>query len=190
LNRLIRKIGSHVNKRNLSRFIASKIFHFCERYLNLHVTAVDYDSPIPNTFKLDPRIFEKIYDDTGIDWNANGQLDYLHKICPKYSEEYIPIANPGMSLVDVFILYTMIRETKPKVMIEVGSGESTKTSLQAIEINRKEGGECMFYAIEPYPSDSLRQISKKHFKLIDKKVEEVSLDLLKSHLKTPSCGRG
>jgi hypothetical protein len=178
LNRLIRRIGGHVNKRSLSRFIASKSFHFFERYLKLHITPVDYYSPIPNTYELDPKIFEKIYDETGIDWNVSGQLDYLDKIFAKYSDEYTPTANIGLTLVDSFILYAMIRETKPKVMIEVGSGESTKISLQAIEMNEKEGEACIFYAVEPYPPDSLRQISKKHFKLIDKKVEEVSLDLL------------
>jgi hypothetical protein len=152
------------------------IFHKIVRKLD--ITPVDYYSPIPNTCELDPKLFEKIYDDTGMDWNVSGQLDYLDKIFSKYSEEYTPAANPGLTLVDSFILYAMIRETKPKVMIEVGSGETTKISLQAIEMNEKEGMDCMFYAVEPYPTEFLRQIVKKNFKLIDKKVEEVDIGFL------------
>ena len=178
MDTIFHKIFRNLNKRGLSYFVASKSFHFFERYLNLHITPVDYYSPIPNTFELDSKIFEKIYDDTGMDWNVPGQLDYLHNIFTKYSGEYMPTANPGLTLVDSFILYAMIRETKPKVIIEVGSGETTKISLQAIEKNEKEGIDCMFYAVEPYPKGFLQQISEKNFKLIDKKVEDVDIDLL------------
>lgn len=115
-----------------------------------------------------------------MDWNVRGQLYYLHNIFSKYSEEYTPTANTGLTLVDSFILYAMIRETKPKIMIEVGSGETTKISLQAIEVNAKEGLECEFYAVEPYPADFLRQISKRNLKLIDKKVEDVDIEFLMS----------
>ncbi|OGW47559.1 MAG: hypothetical protein A2Y66_03150 [Nitrospirae bacterium RBG_13_41_22] len=146
--------------------------------MNLHITPVDYYSPIPSTLGLDPKIFEKIYDDTGLDWNVSGQMDYLTSIFIKYSGEYTPTPNIGLSLVDSFILYAMIRETKPKVMIEVGSGESTKITLLAIEMNEREGTECQFYAVDPYPPIFLRQISKRNFKLVDKKLEEVDIDLL------------
>ena len=172
------KIVRNLNRRSISRIVASKSFHFFEKYLNLHVTPVDYYSPIPNISELDPKIFEKIYDATGMDWNVSEQLHYLHSIFAKYSGEYTPSTNIGLTLVDSFILYAMIREIKPKVMIEVGSGETTKISLQAIEMNEKEGMECKFYAVEPYPHDFLRQISRRNFKLIDKKVEEVDIDFL------------
>jgi len=37
------------------------------------------------------------------------QLEYLQKIFPKYYEEYAPSPNKVLSLVDAFVLYTMIR---------------------------------------------------------------------------------
>ena len=63
-------------------------------------------------------VFEKIYDCTGIDLNLDEQLEYLHKVFPKYHTEYTPTVNTGLSLVDAFALYAMIREKKPKVMID------------------------------------------------------------------------
>ena len=126
-------------KRRISIFVASKLFCFFERFLNLHITPVDYSSPIPNTCRLDEEIFEKVYDETGLDLNVREQMHYLDHIFPKYFTEYAPSANAGLTLVDSYILYAMIREKKPKVMIEVGSGESTKISLLALEKNEQEG---------------------------------------------------
>lgn len=173
---LVQKIARNMNRLGISRFIASRTFHFFERYLNIHITPVDYYSPIPNVSKLDPKVFEKVFDDTGMDWNVAGQAELLNKIFPKYSGEYKPEPNEGLSLADAFILYAMIREKKPKVMMEVGSGESTMISLRALKKNREEGVASMFYAIEPYPKDYLRRISDEGFKLIDKKLEEIEID--------------
>lgn len=168
------------NKRSLSRYISRKVFPFFERHLNLHVTAVDYYSPIPCIKDLNPQVFSKIYDDSGIDWNLSGQMDFLHSISSKYSAEYTPSVNTGLTLVDSFILYAIIREAKPRIMIEVGSGETTKISLQALESNEKEGSACQFYAVEPYPQAFLKQISKNNFRLIEKKVEDIDLKFLTS----------
>lgn len=167
-------------KRRISIFVASKLFCFFERFLNLHITPVDYSSPIPNTCRLDEEIFEKVYDETGLDLNVREQMHYLDHIFPKYFTEYAPSANAGLTLVDSYILYAMIREKKPKVMIEVGSGESTKISLLALEKNEQEGTKCEFYAIEPYPKDFLRRISKENFNLIDKELQCVDIELLKT----------
>ena len=172
------KIVRNLNRRSLSRIIVSRSFHFFEKYLNLHITPVHYYSPIPNVSELGPKIFEKIYDDRGLDWNVSGQMDYLHSIFAKYSSEFTPSVNPGLTLVDSYILYAMIREKKPKMMIEVGGGESTKISLQAFEKNEQEGLKYKFYAIEPYPKEFIRTISKENFKLIEKKLQDVDIDFL------------
>lgn len=165
---------------NLIYSIKHWLFLFFERYLHLHVTPVHYYSPIPTLHQLDPRIFDKVYDDTGLKWNVSGQLTYLNDIFPKYLSEYTPSPNTGLSLVDSFTLYAMIREKKPKVMIEVGSGETTKISLQAIEMNDREGFECRFYAIEPYPHNYLVNLQRKNFELICKELQSVEIDFLRT----------
>lgn len=175
----MKNIFKKINKRRLSYFVAMKCFHFFERYLNLHITPVDYYSPVPAVHELDPKIFAKVFDDVGLDWKLSCQLNYLKNVFPRYMNEYKPVPNSGLSLVDAFILYAMIREKKPKVMIEVGSGESTKISLKAMEINDQEGSECRFYAIEPYPPDYLSASRQKNFELIDKELQRVDIDFLR-----------
>lgn len=178
MNTFLQKIARNMNKIGISRLFAARTFHFFERFLNIHVTPVDYYSPIPNVSELNPEIFEKVFDDTGIDWNISGQLEFVNKTMLKYLKEYTPDHNEGLSLVDAFILYVMVREIKPAVMIEVGSGESTMISLKALEKNLEEGVVSMFYAIEPFPKNYLRSITAPGFKLIDTKLEDVEINFI------------
>lgn len=180
-NRIMGKVTKTLNRNGLIRglhWFVKKNFKFFEKYFLLHIIPAGYYSPIPITHELDSNIFEKYYDCTGINWNLTEQLEYLQKIFPKYEEEYVPSLNKGLSLVDAFVLYAMIREKKPKVMIEIGSGDTTKISLEALRINRNEGNSYKFYAIEPHPGKELRKIQDEDFELIDRKLQEVSIDLL------------
>lgn len=180
---LIEKILSRLNKDVLKRgvhYLARKSFRFWEKYFDLHIGPANFYSPIPMTNELDASVFEKIYDCVGIDWNLKEQTTYLQEVFPKYREEYKPSVNSGLSLVDAYVLYVMIRENKPKVMIEVGSGDTTFISLEAIRMNRKEGNSCKFYAIEPYPRQYLREVQDESFELVESKLQDVNLDLMSS----------
>ena len=161
-------------------FFAKKSFNFFEKHFGLHITPAHFYSPIPVTCELDPRVFKKIYDCTGIDWNLTAQLKFLRETFPKYHEQHTPAANTGLSLVDAFVLFSMIREKRPKVMIEVGAGDTTKISLQALQMNRSEGSNFKFYSVEPYPRRELREIQDVDFELIDRKLQDVDIELLSS----------
>jgi hypothetical protein len=187
-NILTNKIKNNLNKEGLKKvpfFLAIHfsriVFKFFEKYFKLHITPAHFYSPIPTTYELGPEVFDKIYDCTGIDWNMSGQQANLEEFHAKYYNEYKPTVNIArFSQVDSFILYSFIRERKPAKMIEIGSGESTKVSLAALEMNKKEGSTCEFYAIEPYPEKFLRDIHSSDVTLISKKLQEVDIDLLTS----------
>ncbi len=182
------KIKNNLNKDGLNkipRFLATafaqKTFKFFEKYLRLHITPVHFYSPIPTTYELDDKVFSKIFDCTGIDWNVNQQIANLELFHSKYNNDYKPSVNiDRFSQIDSFILYSLIRERKPKIMIEIGSGESTKVSLASLEMNEKNGAHCMFYAIEPYPDNFLRGLNRSNFKLISNNLQEVDIELLGS----------
>jgi len=63
-------------------------------------------------------------------------------------------------------------------MIEIGAGDTTKISLQALRMNKNEGNSYKFYSVEPYPKGELREIQDEDFELIDRKLQEVAIDLL------------
>ena len=177
----IKKVVKNLNKDGLIKLLhvfARKSFRFWEKRFSLHITPAHFYSPIPVTCELDSSVFEKIYDCTGIDLNLAEQLEYLHKIFPKYHAEYTPSTNSGLSLVDAFALYAMIREKKPKVMIEIGAGDTTKISLKALQMNKNEGNPYKFYSIEPYPRDDVKKIQNEDFELIHRKLQNVDIEFL------------
>jgi hypothetical protein len=70
--------------------------------------------------------------------------------------------------------YCLIRHLKPKRVIEVGCGFSSRVATLACRKNREEGHstECLF--IEPYPAEWLK-VFKLSGTLLVKKIEEVPL---------------
>jgi len=64
----------------------------------------------------------------------------------------------GYTATDALTSYFIIRDVKPKQMIEVGSGLSTYYSHLAIEKNKEEGTDCLLTCIEPYPYPKLSSI--------------------------------
>jgi hypothetical protein len=170
------RLKRNFNRRGFSYLLSSVLFKPFERYLHLHITPADYNSPIPNLGDLKDDVFEKVHGSAGLDWNVPEQLLLLDRF-KEYLVEFQPSPNVGLSLVDAFVLYAMVRSRKPGIMIEVGSGESTKVALAALAWNAKEGNLADFYAIEPYPSQPLKNIVMERFHLLKKPVQDVDIEL-------------
>jgi len=160
--------------------LARKSFGFFERCFGLHVTPADFYSPIPIVSELPESVYGSISECRGIEWNERHQLELLASIVSRYSTEFVPQQNTGLTLVDTFVLYAMIRERKPKVMIEIGAGDSTHISLCALDRNRADGYESTLYSIEPYPRKDIQAIQRKGFELFISKVQDVDVELLSS----------
>ena len=148
-----------------------------KRYFSLwenrgyHVTPVHFYEPIPDTRSLKNELWEKRSELIGIDINEKKQLELLSSFVSKFRMEYgylpqektsIPyeyyINNGSFSSVDGEILYCMIRHFKPKAIFEIGSGNSTYLSAQAVLKNREEAEEtkCELVAVDPYPKAPLK----------------------------------
>lgn len=74
---------------------------------------------------------------------------------------------------DADIFYSVIRNFRPKNIIEIGSGNSTKIGLQAIARNKEEDLEyqCRFVCVEPYEQPWLEtagvEVMRERVELID-----------------------
>lgn len=159
-----------------------KNFEKIEKYLGVHIVPVHYYSPLPELGRLDARAFEKRYECRGIDWNIGEQMRHLEQVYPKYRDEFRHLIARDDSIdafgMDTFIHYSMIRENKPKTMVEIGAGGSTKVSLAALEKNRSEGCGYTLRSIDPNPLPYLRTIRNDSFDLIAKRVQDVDLNIL------------
>lgn len=121
----------------------------------------------------------------GIDWSIPGQLTLLGKF--QFSHELMDIPlqsevgqgfyfdNGNFESGDAEYWYNLIRLMKPRRIIEIGSGHSTKMASLAIERNKGEQGNytCQHICVEPYEMPWLEALGVQ---VIRKRVEEMPLD--------------
>lgn len=156
--------------------------------LGVHVLPNHFYNPIPDTRELTDSFFSRRSELIGITMQDEQQLALLNNFKNKFLSEYqtFPqnstgvgheyyISNRTFEEVDGEILYCMIREFKPRKIIEIGSGFSTYLTAQAVLKNSEDGHNSDFTAIEPYPNNVLTQGLPGLTRLMKKCVQEVSL---------------
>ena len=131
----------------------------------------------------------------GIDMNPLGALELLEKIAPPYlaefrelfsmdstgNDEEFHLNNGSYMAVDAHIYYLFIRHYKPKNIIEIGNGNSTKLAVAAGQVNQREFGKSPHLtSIDPYPSPIFKDGYKGLNKLIVKKVQDTPLSYYES----------
>lgn len=144
-------------------------FRTMER-IGIHIVPNHFYEPVPDTRSIPEGFWERPSDLVGIDLEEAAQLTLLDEFRRKYKSEYDQLSNPesaplGFSLpnrsfssVDAEILYCMIRHFKPNTIMEIGSGNSTLLSAEALLRNRREtGNDSTLIAVEPYPNAVLEK---------------------------------
>ena len=127
--------------------IYNLIYLFFERFFGIQIIRANYSSPLPLTKELTDKIYKKEYSSNGIDFDIEKQFDLINTFCNNFSNEFLPKANSGLSLVDAFILHSFIRNEKPIKVVEVGYGDTTKIILNASKYNKNKS---KIYSIDPY----------------------------------------
>jgi predicted O-methyltransferase YrrM len=107
------------------------------------------------------------------EWIAPFKSEYLSN--STYVEATKLLAGPGYGPVEAQALHGFVRKTRPKRIIEIGSGVSTICLLKAAGDNQKDGGgSCEVTCVEPNPSAVVRSAPVR---LLDVPVEDVDLSL-------------
>jgi len=181
---MIHKIYSYIVGK-----ITKKTFNFWQR-MGIHITPNHFYEPIPDTRVLNEKIWSTPSELVGIDTNESMQVALLAHFEEKFKIEYDAFPriktkteheyytnNDGFESVDGEILYCMIRHFKPKNIFEIGSGNSTYLSAQAILKNKETDPtyDCKLISIEPYPNKILKKGFPGLSELITEKVEDLPL---------------
>jgi len=147
-----------------------------------------YYSPIPDLSLLKKDSFTKESNLPGINLNIDQEV-LLLKNLSKFSKElnkftYLTrdidnqkdpkfyFGNMAFDNVDACIYYCLIRSLKPKLIIEIGSGWSTKIAASASQANKN----TKIISIEPYPQPILRKGFPGLSKLIEQKIQDVPVN--------------
>jgi predicted O-methyltransferase YrrM len=121
----------------------------------------------------------------GVDLNEKEQLEFLSKLV--YASELdLPVTGYGTSHFhfgpendqfrqgDAEVLYQVLRAVKPKRLLEIGSGWSSKIAVQALKQNVRDGFQCRHICIEPFED---RGLANMGVELVRAKVEDMELTL-------------
>jgi predicted O-methyltransferase YrrM len=159
----------------------------------LYVPPGHFYSPIVDPMQLEnyykENVKHKPYEELpGIKIDKHAMLDLWKKLQPflkttPFTEEKVSFnryyfQNPAFSFGDGAILSAILRNFKPKNIIEIGSGYSSACTLDTVD--QFLNSEVNVTFIEPYPELLLKLIgvkSNSNIKLIDKAVQAVDLEL-------------
>ena len=123
----------------------------------------------------------------GIDFNIEGQLKFLNSLTFESelvkldlqrnidSADSFNINNKSFASGDAEFLYQLLRFTKPRKLIEIGSGNSTKIARIALIKNQLEcNSPCEHICIEPYEVPGLERL--EGLTVIRSRVEDCEFD--------------
>jgi hypothetical protein len=195
LKKLNTKIRSPQGRRDLKYTISRKILNPILKGLGYTVIADHFYQPIPNSDEV--MTYEKKERDlSSIKWNLQEQLEFTSNLLDKYGSEFndkniisfygYSETSSGLCSGDSEFLYSIIREKKPKKIIEVGSGGSTLIIAAALRMNFLESQEkSQLISIEPYPQEFLKRLSQTSsdyysYTLLEQKIQETDLSIFKS----------
>lgn len=152
---------------------------------------VHYYSPVPDLDDLKRRdVWSRRSELPGVDFRPEVQVAYLLELGRKFGQECAWSPAPANDLTEFYTenmsfsfgcaaaAHCIIRDRKPKRVIEIGSGMSSLVLAKALSANEADGAPSAEYTVvDPYPSPLLPNIPGTRPNILAKRVEVVELAL-------------
>ena len=138
-----------------------------------HIRPIHYYEPIPDFRSITREQLERRREFPSIDFRWNDQLRLLHELAAGYRDELsnTDFQNDYFNGFDAAVYYSLIRHLKPRRVVEVGSGYSTRIAHKALARNGPNG---RLTCIEPHPEERLNGRGL-NVHLIQQRVEEIDV---------------
>jgi predicted O-methyltransferase YrrM len=172
------------------RGLARAVFRGFER-LGVHVTPRHYAFPIPDTSRLDSRLWSAVPPlPPGIDLRESEQLELLAASARDYAPEWAKLPmdrstaggfylrNRHFETVDAEMFYAFLRRRRPRRLIEAGSGFSSLLAAHVAAINALEGHPCAIEVWDPFADQSVRALEGRGLTLHRVEVQQAPLEAL------------
>ena len=124
-----------------------------------------------------------------IDWNIDGQWEAAKKIS-RYVEELRDVPenhqpgaieycwnNPFYNNADALVYYGLLRDLKPRRVVETGCGFSSLLMLRALKRNQSP---CQVTLVEPYPNPALFELFPEDLKHYRCPLQHAPLEIFES----------
>ena len=156
-----------------------------------HFQANDFYSPLNDVAFLKDNLdlWKQRPSPSSIHWNTEGQLAIARKV-GRYAEELRDVPkdqqpgkleycwnNPMWNNADALVQYGLLRDLKPKQIVEIGCGWSSLLMQRALERNQVP---CQVTQIEPYPNPALFKFFPKDWQLRRTPLQRVPFEVFES----------
>lgn len=166
---MFKKLVSH------ALFLAQNHPQVLDRW-GYHIRPIHYYEPIPDFRSITREQLERRREFPSIDFRWESQLRLLRQLAI-YRDELEQFSNTDFQNdyfngFDAAVFYSLIRYLKPRRVVEIGSGYSTRIAHKALTRNGPNG---RLTCIEPYPEERLNGHGL-NVHLIQQRVEEIDVD--------------
>ena len=161
--------------------------------VGITVSPNHYYWPVPDFRELESRKWPASEEEPcGLDLAFERQLDFLRTVVPQYQAEWQSESAPlfGVSYnygngffeaVDAEIAYCLVRHHKPRRIVEVGGGYSSRVMAAALDVNlKRDGVRGELVTIDPYPDRFPQRALSDRVHLITETIQNVDLDVFLS----------
>jgi hypothetical protein len=146
--------------------------------------------PIPERDEVDAQHSAGLSELVGLDVDVERALAFAHRVVLPHIDEFrdrFPIVgsddsfhlvNGSFMASDAHVYYAVLREQRPRKVVEVGAGRSTQVAIAALGANRAEGHDATLTAIDPSPPAYLASALDERDQLLVAKVQDVDIAVL------------
>jgi hypothetical protein len=165
-----------------------KGFRLLQR-MGITVSPNHYYWPVPDINELERREWPDEEEPVGLDLGFSRQLDFLCNVVSRYRAEWESDSAPLFKLgygynngffetVDAEIAYSLARHYKPRRIVEVGGGHSSRVLAAALDANiKRDNASGDLVTIEPFPERFPKEGLTDRFHLIPEAIQKVGLDV-------------
>lgn len=159
--------GSSIRKRRLWSSPAAvkgyRLAREAAERVGLQLVLKTYYSPIPDLSNLPAGVWDERDPMRGIDFDLDAQMGFVESRLGEHlktlawandvgSQHAYDPGNDSYPLPDARVLYAMTRHLRPKLIVELGSGQTTRVMAQACRENARDGQPTRLRAFDPFPT--------------------------------------
>jgi hypothetical protein len=159
--------------------------------LGINVTPNHFYWPVPDMEELADREWPIYAAPSGCDFRIRDQLDLARHFSSRYIPELewnsLPTPdsfhynNGYFESCDAEVAYSMVREWKPRRIIEIGSGFSTRVMTQALQANlERDGIAGELITVDPYPERLPANGLESRIRVVPERVQQLDLRLFET----------
>jgi len=154
-------------------FLARSNPHLSDRW-GYHIRPIHYYEPLPDFRSITAEELKRKRAFPAIDFGWEAQLALVNELSA-YRDELenleFEFNNGFFSGLDAAVYYGLIRHLKPRRIVEIGGGYSTRMASKALSANQQGTLTC----IDPFPEDRLLR-ADLDVELITKRIEEIDVE--------------